>query len=211
MKDSTKKQPEPMAKKIIDYALEIIADTDIDSLTMRKLAAKMGTSAPNIYNYYKSKSELFFAIRIQGFEILHNMVKDAYESSPDPRLKVKNIINAYLSFGTRYSIYYDIIFNRPPGAAVYEDNLYTEYVKREKLIAHDIPRITRKALGELLQTKDPDVTQDQLRLLVIHTWSLIHGVIQLNNSGSHIYMSERTKGDFDRVIDDFMFSLTGIN
>lgn len=49
---------ERLKGRILDSALDIIIHVGMDGLTMRKLAAKMGMTAPNLYNYFSGKDEI---------------------------------------------------------------------------------------------------------------------------------------------------------
>ena len=46
-------------QKIIDTAIELIENEGLESLSMRKLASKLGIEAASLYNHFSNKSELF--------------------------------------------------------------------------------------------------------------------------------------------------------
>ncbi len=61
-------------EKILDVALKLIIEEGFNKLSMRKIAARLGITAANIYNYYSSKDEINLMIRVRGFEMLFSML-----------------------------------------------------------------------------------------------------------------------------------------
>jgi AcrR family transcriptional regulator len=71
-------------KNILEKALDIIAAKGLDGLTMRSLAKKTGMTAPNLYNYFSSKDEIYIHLVIQGFEMLYQDLKTAHQENQNP-------------------------------------------------------------------------------------------------------------------------------
>ncbi len=197
----------PMSQRIIDYALEIIATNGFDKLTMRRLAAKMGTSAPNIYNYYASKNELYSAIRVRAFEILANAFTETYRKHNDPELRLRAIIEAYLNVGISHKHYYETIYNRPLTYQAGGSEFYRQNLNREHEIAKKLPQQAHQVLKEVAEQKGSDLSDEALRLKTIQMWSLLHGMIQLHNTESLNNLSGNDLADFNALIDDFINNL----
>jgi AcrR family transcriptional regulator len=73
------KEVEGIQGRILQAALGIIVQEGFPALTMRRLASTIGMTAPNIYNYYKSKDELYITLVIQGFEMLQRELMAVYD------------------------------------------------------------------------------------------------------------------------------------
>lgn len=58
-------------KKILDEGREMFVKFGSHGFSMRALARKLGMTQPNLYNYVKSKRELWIAIRSKYFEELN--------------------------------------------------------------------------------------------------------------------------------------------
>lgn len=97
-------------QQILDAAVKIIIRDGFSKLSMRKIAGVLGVSATTIYNYYTNKDELYFYIRIRGFELLMQYFETAYNNHDKPRQKFIGIIKSYMEFGTRYPDYYEVMF-----------------------------------------------------------------------------------------------------
>jgi AcrR family transcriptional regulator len=91
--------------RILEAALDIIVQEGYPALTMRRIASKIGMTAPNIYNYYKSKDELYISLVIQGFEILQRELNSVYEAHEDPVVRGAALARAYIKFGLQHSSY----------------------------------------------------------------------------------------------------------
>jgi AcrR family transcriptional regulator len=97
-------------QQILDAAVKIITNNGFSKLSMRRIAAQLGVSATTIYNYYTSKDELYFYIRIKGFERLFEYFEKAYAIPVSTREKFIGIIHGYVDFGLTYPDYYEIMF-----------------------------------------------------------------------------------------------------
>lgn len=97
-------------QQILDAAVKIIINDGFYKLSMRKIASSIGVSATTIYNYYTNKDELYFYIRIRGFELLFQYLEKAYSKSTSPREKFLGMMHGYVDFGLTYPDYYEIMF-----------------------------------------------------------------------------------------------------
>jgi AcrR family transcriptional regulator len=97
-------------QQILDVAAKIVINEGFNKLSMRKIASVLGVTATTLYNYYTNKDELYFYIRIRGFELLYHLFENAYQAACDNREKMKALISAYIRFGIEYPDYYEIMF-----------------------------------------------------------------------------------------------------
>jgi AcrR family transcriptional regulator len=108
------KQPDEIEKiknQVIDNALEIIASEGYENLSMRKLADRTGVSAKTLYNYFKSKDEIYLMMINMGFTVLKNQIKKAIQDFEDPVDRVRAACKSYLTFGLKNPHYYHIMYN----------------------------------------------------------------------------------------------------
>ena len=68
--------------QIVDAALELYDEVGYDKLTFSKLAKGLGFTRINLYNYFKSKEELFLEIVRRAYE---ELVDDLLENLPRER------------------------------------------------------------------------------------------------------------------------------
>ncbi|OPZ60380.1 MAG: transcriptional regulator BetI [Deltaproteobacteria bacterium ADurb.Bin510] len=195
-----------MAQKIIDHALEIIDKEGFEALTMRHLASRMGTSAPNIYNYYASKDELFCAIRIQGFESLALKLHQAYQLNAEPCTRVRAMLNAYLEFGAEHRSCYQTIFNRPKPIGNNPKRI-ADYMELEKRIARKIPQLIQRAIRELNEGRNSSFSDSEINLSILHIWSLLHGTVCIAH-GMNPIMEDSAEMGMPTLIDKLAADLS---
>jgi AcrR family transcriptional regulator len=198
---------EQVRMRILDAALSIIIKEGFDALTMRKLASRIGMTAPNIYNYFSSKDELYISIVIRGFEMLHNNLKAAYQSYEDPLSRALSLTNAYMNFGIENSAHYEIMFSR--ATPKYNDYVGTPYEKlsaMEYRISMEIAQLAMKAVSELMggdvSPEDDGVVQNVIRI-----WSTLHGMVSLFNSQIIGYVARDAKSVYEKIIDNLVKSI----
>ena len=92
-------------EQIIDSAFEIAQTEGIDSITMRKIAEKMGSSVAPIYVNFKSVDELREALIERIISISRRFIMEENTGSP-----FRDIGNASLRFAMEYStIFRDLV------------------------------------------------------------------------------------------------------
>jgi AcrR family transcriptional regulator len=92
---------------IIDAAFDIAKTEGIDSISVRKVADKLGSSIAPIYVNFTDVEELKQAVLAKVHEIASQMIKTEY--SPNPFL---NIGIAGLKFARQYNVLFkDLVFN----------------------------------------------------------------------------------------------------
>ncbi|MEZ4549644.1 MAG: TetR/AcrR family transcriptional regulator [Desulfobacterales bacterium] len=193
-------------EKILEKALAIIATKGLDGLTMRSLAKKTGMTAPNLYNFFTGKDEIYIHLVIRGFEMLDQNLRAAAALHKDAVERLRAMISAYLAFGMSHPRYYDIMFTRP--TPKYNDYIGTPLEKMsavEYKISMDIAALALDAAKEVM---GPDAPEDLLTLRLVEIWSLMHGMITLNNSQVMGYVADRPENIFQKIIDEFIASLT---
>lgn len=96
--------------EILQAAKELFLEEGYDSATIRKIADRVGISAPALYLYFKDKEELLLALCDQTFGHLLDDIR-AIETNIDDRLeRVRRFGEAYAHFGLSHPGEYRLIF-----------------------------------------------------------------------------------------------------
>jgi AcrR family transcriptional regulator len=168
--------------RILEMALQHLIEDGFEHFSMRKLAARLGMTAANIYNYFTNKDELYLFIQTRGFEMLYDFLYRAYKRPAAPKKKLENMIRAYLKFGMDNPEYYEIMFSRnTPKYADYKGTAMEQVALLEKQTALKSADITIKALSDLL-TNNKTVHIDTIRFRMLQIWFNLNGMINLLNS-----------------------------
>ena len=168
--------------RILETALQHLIEDGFEHFSMRKLAARLGMTAANIYNYFTNKDELYLFIQTRGFEMLYDFLYEAYKRYATPEKKLVNMIRAYLKFGMDNPEYYEIMFSRnTPKYADYKGTAMEKVALLEKQTALKSADITIQALSDLF-TNNKTVHIDTIRFRMLHIWFTLNGMINLFNS-----------------------------
>ena len=168
--------------RILETALQHLIEDGFEHFSMRKLAARLGMTAANIYNYFTNKDELYLFIQTRGFEMLYDFLYEAYKRSATHEKKLVNMIRAYLKFGMDNPEYYEIMFSRnTPKYADYKGTAMEKVALLEKQTALKSADITIQALSDLF-TNNKTVHIDTIRFRMLHIWFTLNGMINLFNS-----------------------------
>lgn len=191
-------------ERILEAALDIIIQEGFPALTMRRIASKIGMTAPNIYNYYKSKDELYISLVIQGFEILQRELTSVHKAYQDPIERGAALASAYINFGLKHSSYYDIMFTYP--TPKYNDYVGTPLEKLSEVeykISMDIVAMTLNVVKSLMSEELAGDDQ-KVQMYFIASWSMLHGMISLYNSKVVRYTIQDTEAIYEKMIPEFL-------
>lgn len=198
-----------VVKEIIrDTALEIILKEGFHAMSMRKIGAKISMTAANIYNYFSNKDEIYLSIQQKGFEILNTRFKEINNKNEQPLEQLREMIEAYIDFGTQNPDLYEIMFTR--NGPKYSDYIGTELepaATQGKEVALMLIDEAATLLSNLIKTK-PSISIPDIRFRVIQVWTAIHGVVSLHNSRVLQEVVPDTDEIFEKISNDFFYSIT---
>ncbi|MDP2549012.1 TetR/AcrR family transcriptional regulator [Oceanobacter sp. 4_MG-2023] len=163
-------------ERIMDSAASIMADVGFHYLSMRKLAAELGMTASNIYNYFPSKESLLLHIRRRGFEMLFQNTRLALMDSQDAVDSLHRLAHQLTCFARDYAGYYQLMFQPPrirPGSTGDDDGGVTRQLAR--LLdewQHQAQMLLTDAIDGLAQRTDVERQRVTLYFL-----TAIHGLV----------------------------------
>jgi AcrR family transcriptional regulator len=104
--------PQNVRERVLLAAQELFLSHGPDGISMRKVAARAGVTAPAIYRHFKDKDELLHEIINVGLEILQRYLEPAFRA-PTPRERLRLLIDYYLDFALEQPRYFDFAFLAP--------------------------------------------------------------------------------------------------
>jgi AcrR family transcriptional regulator len=195
----TSQQVEAFRQEILDVALHLIIEHGFSELSMRKIASRLGVTATTIYNYYASRDELYFFIRIRGFELLFESIAKTYKAKDDPYEKLRAVVGEYVRFGIRNPDYYEIMFISRD-VPKFLDCIGTPLEKvagREKEKSIQTFLFIAQGIAEYMKISDA-----KARYLTIRLWTELNGIVSLLNSRLLREVEERTEPLIKHLVDD---------
>ena len=160
----------------MDSASYVMADVGFHHLSMRKLAAQLGMTASNIYNYFPNKETLFVHTRRRGFELVFMDISEQMSEHLNPRSALFNFAGHLIQFAQRYPGYYQLMF-QPPRLSLNDPEL----VDRDILVQVDrLADEWQSHLMTMLADAVPALgagTEARQKQLALFFVSSLHGLI----------------------------------
>jgi len=97
-----KKEREQRRNYITDVAQGLFLSNEYDNVSMNNIAEEVGVNKATLYNYFKNKEALYFAVVLRGTRILVEMVKKELKKESTGFEKIKLIGNANNMFFNEY-------------------------------------------------------------------------------------------------------------
>ena len=195
---------ERIRARIIEAALSIIEEEGFHSLTMRRLAARLHMSAPNLYNFFKCKEEIYISLVINGFKMLHDDLEISWKSHNEPVSRAHALIESYMRFGLENKAYYDVMFIKDtPRHNDYIGTPFEDLSSVEYRISAEIARLGMDALKDVAKDRS-HLDKDDVIYNIIKIWSMLHGMISLANSKMVGYIAPDVEKTYGRIIDDII-------
>jgi AcrR family transcriptional regulator len=97
-------------EEILQAAKELFLEEGYDSTTIRRIADRVGISAPALYLYFKDKEALMLALCDQTFGHLIHSVDEIEKTVTDPLERVRRFGEAYIRFGLTHPDEYRLVF-----------------------------------------------------------------------------------------------------
>ena len=97
-KAKIKQLAEQRRNEILDAASHVFSKHGFIKTTIDQVASHAGLGKGTIYQYFKSKNELFLSVGERGMDRLKDSVLMVIEKEKDPINRIEKAIRAYLSF-----------------------------------------------------------------------------------------------------------------
>jgi AcrR family transcriptional regulator len=123
--------------EIMNAAAELFAAEGYDSVSMRKIAKRIGYTPMSIYLHFKDKADLLDCICEQAFVDLYQRHERVDAEIGDPGERLKAGMRAFIDFARQNPSYYRAIFVRKGDAMPRRDRIRarTAALKRQQVAA----------------------------------------------------------------------------
>ena len=162
--------------KIMDEASRIMAVEGIANISMRKLSAQLGMTAPNLYNYFPSKHDLFLQTSLRGFELLSGEMESVTMDIKDPRERLRAILQASFAFAKNHLGYWQLIFHPPLSMRELEG---TPFIEVDQVLRQKTFDLMMKSVSAVSDAYTDEAGSLPIRAITAMT--NVHGLIDLYN------------------------------
>jgi AcrR family transcriptional regulator len=97
--------------EILDAAQRIFIEYGYQGATIRKIADEVGVSSTALYMHFRDKSEILVEISQSAFAQVIAQNDAIAAAEPDPVVRVRRILEAYVDFGLSQPHTYLLVFN----------------------------------------------------------------------------------------------------
>lgn len=196
-----RQEVEALKQRILDTALQLITQEGFGGVTMRSLGRELGMTAPNLYNYYGSKDEIYMTLMLQGFIRLKASLVEGVSPDAPVRVQARDFMLSYLRFGLEHPEHYQLMFSsHAPKAPAYKG---TEIEGLSQLEFDTSMEIVSHAEGfakNVLEALGISSNKAQRRALIIELWSLLHGMISLRHSSNSQYLTDNPVQTYEDIV-----------
>ena len=106
-------------RAILDSTWQLAADSGLDALSLREIAASVGMQAPSLYSYFASKAAILDDLFSDGYRALGEQLAAVVEELPPkagPRHRLHELFRAWILFCQADQARYRLLFtNAVPG------------------------------------------------------------------------------------------------
>ena len=158
---------------ILASAGQMILEEGIESLTLRRIGARLGVSRTALYRHFKNKEALLAKLACEGFVALTAAMRGAVERRKSGERRLAEIAAAYVAFAIANPSTFHVMFGRR----------FQNWVEHTELI-----HASRGAFALLLQAtldavSGAAITSADANKIAQAVWSAAHGISVLAMDG----------------------------
>ena len=128
IKERQERERTAVREAILGAARELFVSEGYRNVSMRKIAERIEYSPAAIYSYFPSKDDIFFALAEEGFRLLADAGRKAFEHSTDPFTRLRYGLWAFYEFSKAYPQYFELMFTDRSVPSLSQDFQRFEFV-----------------------------------------------------------------------------------
>ena len=171
IKERKDRERAEMRKMILNAAMELFVQEGYNGVSIRKIAKKVEYSPGSIYTYFEDKDSIFYALHVEGFELLYKK-QISSQSINEPRERLLAQGKAYIEFALENQEYYDIMFILRESIELIckqEDKDWTHGQRSYDLLKRNVSECQSAGMF-----KNQNI--DSVAFLL---WSIVHGIASI--------------------------------
>jgi len=163
---------EAFRARAVVAATRLFAEQGYSAVTLRAIAAELGTSAMAPYRYFENKAEIFAMVRAEAYRRFADMQEAAFRQSEAPLERLFMMRNAYVRFALDFPNEYRVMFelHQEP------EDRYPALSAESHRAFRSLEEAARLAIEAGVLVGDPTTVAHQL-------WSTLHGMVTLHLAG----------------------------
>ncbi|MBS0296276.1 MAG: TetR/AcrR family transcriptional regulator [Proteobacteria bacterium] len=156
--------------EILQAAEKIFVECGYDGATIRKIADEVGVSSTALYMHFRDKSQILLEICQDAFEQMLQGQRELRRAYPDPAIRIKAMLKAYMEFGLANPNAYRLVFLTRPQEGSENDLAVVQALGRQVFEGLQASVAEIAAQGRL-KAEVSQATQVM--------WAGVHGIVAL--------------------------------
>ena len=173
MKRSVGQHHGDLRPALIAAALELVAESDAEGVTLRAVARRAGVSAAAPYHHFPDKDALLAAIARDGFDRLAEVQRVVLDSADSPPDRLERLVTEYVVFALRHRTHYGVMVRA----------LSANVGGAEGRALRASAALTFGLLVDAVAAAAPDLAVDDVRKNAVLAWAFAHGAAGVGQWG----------------------------
>lgn len=182
-----------LRQALIDAALELVAESTVEGVTLRAVARRAGVTASASYHHFTDKDALLAAVARDGFDALTRVQLDALGRRGTARRKLEEMVKQYVLFAMAHQTHYELMFRTLPA----------EVGGAEGEALRDAALASFSRLVEAVRTANPALSNEEATGKAMLAWALAHGAVDVGRWGGALtpgFTAEALASDVGRAV-----------
>jgi len=160
-----------LKEELVNQFLALLDTQNVESISLRKLAARIGVAPTAVYNHFKNKEELSVAVKIRCLDHFADYLNASTEGGTTPRERLLMLGQSYF----RYSQEHATLFNFLMTNCIPDEHITDEVVAAGMRAEASV----RNAVIDLLVEHGLPTSQYNEGLGAFACWAMAHGISTL--------------------------------
>ena len=164
-----------LRQALIEAALELVSEKDVESVSLREVARRVGVSHAAPYRHFADKDALLAAVAQEGFQMLHHRLETVlHKALLDPLKRLQDIGVAYVDFALEHSSHYRLMFGAYEATSAQQNSELAQAATEAFMVLVN---------GVNMGQQEGVIRLDDSNQLALAAWALTHGLAMLLMDG----------------------------
>jgi len=168
---------------LLENATQMIEESGIEGLSLRKLATRVGVSRTAPYHHFKDKNELLCAIAERGYKQRLEVMKSSFDdTSQSLRERFRSYVFEYVRFAHENPELYELMFGR----TIWKQQNSTEALRGAAYPCFQL----QLEMTAICQKKGLLIANESSLRVSQVIWGTLHGIAKLLIDGIYTHTSQ---------------------
>ncbi|HEY6726004.1 MAG TPA: TetR/AcrR family transcriptional regulator [Polyangiaceae bacterium] len=163
-----------LRRALLQAAVRTLQKQGLDALTLRSVGDELGVSRSALYRHFSDKAALLTAVASEGFRLLHDALRAAWEQGGKGRAGSLAMGEAYVSFALEHPWHYRVMFGSGFDLDASDPALRQAGAAALEVLVESLVELQAAGLAR----------QEDVRTQANFVWAVVHGVAMLAIDGS---------------------------